>query len=80
MFKVKGKNKGTQTDFDGFFELITEPNAQLVINYLGYQEKIVSANRRESVIVLQASSERLNEVVTTGYSQNDSSAHQVRKL
>ena len=68
--QVKGKNKTTQTDFNGFYELITEPNAQLTINYLGYQEKIVNANRSESFIVLEQSSEMLEEVVKSGYSRN----------
>lgn len=66
---IKGKNKGTQTDFDGNFEIEADKGDVLIFSYLGYksQEVIITDNNVIN-IVLQEDASNLDEVVITGYS------------
>lgn len=60
--------KGVTTDADGKFEIIVEnSNAVLIITYVGYKEKRVSANQDNSTIQLFPNTEELKEVVLIGY-------------
>jgi iron complex outermembrane receptor protein len=66
---VKGTSSGTATDFDGNFELeVGDPNVTLVFSYIGYTtvERQASADMQ---VVLQESTESLEEVVLIGYGQ-----------
>ncbi|MCY4779029.1 TonB-dependent receptor [Sphingobacterium sp. UT-1RO-CII-1] len=67
--KVKNQEKGTSTDVNGDFEL---PNVSmgisLVISYVGYEtQEIIVENYQAKSIVLQMSSDALEEVVVVGY-------------
>lgn len=62
---VKGTNNGTITDLDGQFSLIVEPDAILVISYIGYTSQEVVANNKPIKILLEEDSNVLNEVVVT---------------
>lgn len=66
---IQGTSTGTATDFDGNFELeVGDANAILVFSYLGYHEKEITASANMQV-VLDESSESLNEVILIGYGQ-----------
>ena len=66
---VKGTTLGTATDFDGNFELeVGDPNAILVFSYIGYNSVEMQASAGMQV-VLQESTESLDEVVLIGYGQ-----------
>lgn len=64
--KVKGSNVGAVTNIDGDFTINAKPGETLVISYIGYENKEVAAGSALN-IVLDDSSETLNEVVVTGY-------------
>ena len=65
---IKGTTKGTQTDFDGVYNL---PNvtkgAILVFNYLGMKAKEVVVNSNEINVSLEEAAEALAEIVVIGY-------------
>lgn len=65
---VKGTVTGTETDFDGLFNL---PNIKkgtvLVFNYLGYAKKEVTVNQQQINVSLEEAAESLNEIVVIGY-------------
>lgn len=72
---VLGKQKGTVSDEDGYFELnnITESDT-LNISYLGYQNKFVLGkkfkNNPNLTIDLEESSDVLNEIIIQNYLTN----------
>ncbi len=60
----KGTSNGTQTDFDGNFTLSVNPNAVLIVSYVGYTAQEISANPNiELKIVLEENTNQLDEVV-----------------
>ena len=66
---IKGKNKGTQTDFDGVFILKATTGDVVVFSYVGMEtvEKIARTAEKWS-IVLKEKNEALGEIViSTGY-------------
>lgn len=65
----KGSTNGTQTDFDGNFSLnITDPNAILVISFLGYVTQEITVNDQTNFdLKLQKDTAVLDEVVIVGY-------------
>lgn len=65
----KGKNNGTISDINGTFSLnLSDDKAVLVVSYIGYVTKEVPVgNRSDFQIVMQESSEALDEVVVVGY-------------
>lgn len=65
---IKGTTKGIITDLDGNFSIDVEPNAVLVVSYLGYSSKEVAVNRLSILrIQLDPESSQLNEIVVVGY-------------
>src|SRR5690606_10364064 len=67
--QVKGTNKGTATDFDGYFTLEDiDENAVLILSYVGYQTQEVPVDGKSNITVtLLADSQLLDEVVVVGY-------------
>ena len=69
--KIKGTNTIAQTDVNGRFRLNAVPdNSVLVLNFVGYEPKEVTVNKRDSlVIAMVPDSKSLNEVtvVSIGY-------------
>lgn len=64
----KGSSNGTVSDLDGQFTIETKADAILVISCLGYDSKEVAVNGSEVInIVLNASTEFLEDVVVVGY-------------
>lgn len=65
----KGTSNGTQSDFDGNFELeVSDTNAVLVISYIGFATQEVSLAGQSSITVsLQEDAANLDEVVVIGY-------------
>ena len=65
---IKGTTVGTQTDFDGLYNLPkVDKGAILVFNYLGYAVKEVVVNEQTVNVVLEESAESLDEIVVIGY-------------
>jgi len=65
----KGTTNGTQADFDGNFSIVlNDPNAVLVVSYLGFATQQVGVNGRSVVnIALKEDAAGLEEVVVVGY-------------
>ena len=65
----KGTGNGVATDFDGNFTItVSNPDATLVVSYVGFQTQDVELAGRSHVdITLQYSAVMLNEVVAIGY-------------
>ena len=65
--KVVGTNMATITDIDGRFSLKAEPGQTLLVNYVGYLEKKVKADKTDIEIVMQEDANVLDDVVVVGY-------------
>ncbi len=65
----KGTTHGVSTDFDGNYSMeVSDPNAILVISYIGFEKQEVPINHKSEVnIMLQSSASTLDEVVLVGY-------------
>lgn len=64
---VKGETTGTATDIDGKFSLNVKPGSTLVVSYVGYETKELSASSSPMTIALTDNESILNEVVVVGY-------------
>jgi TonB-linked SusC/RagA family outer membrane protein len=67
---IKGTTKGVTTNFDGFYQFSNkiDANAILVFSYLGMKTKeIVVEGKTKIDVVLEESSDQLEEVVVVGY-------------
>jgi len=73
--QVKGSSIATATDAKGDFKLNVNPNATLVFTGIGFEEQSVNIGDRSEVNVSMASStQKLSEVVVTGYSTSTKEA------
>ncbi len=65
----KGTSNGTQSDFDGNFEIqVTDGNAVLVVSYVGFStQEIPLAGQTNVTISLKEDAAKLDEVVVIGY-------------
>lgn len=64
----KGTNNGTAADLDGNFELNVNPNATLVVSYVGYDPMDVPVNGNTDIhVVMKENSTMLAETVVIGY-------------
>ncbi len=65
-------NRGTSTDADGKFELNVNPNATLVVSFIGYQTQRVTISGKSVLnIRLAPMAANLNEVVVVGYQSQE---------
>ena len=65
---VKGTTVGTETDFDGAYQLKkVKRGAVLVFSYLGMQTKEVVADKEVINVTLEESAQQLDEIVVVGY-------------
>lgn len=63
-------SNGTITDIDGNFSIKVNPNATLVVSFIGYKTvEIPVKGQRNVKVTLQEDSEMLDEVVVVGYGQ-----------
>ncbi|PKV52904.1 TonB-linked SusC/RagA family outer membrane protein [Aquimarina sp. MAR_2010_214] len=65
---IKGTNRGTQTDFDGYYKLEVTNGESLVFSYLGFsnQEVIYSGQPKLDITLIEDAGE-LGEVIVVGY-------------
>ena len=67
---VKGTTTGTSTDVDGRFSIKAKAGDELVLSYIGYEQKTIrveSGNFNLGEIILVADSQVLDNVVVIGY-------------
>lgn len=66
----KGTANGAATDFDGKFELSVNPQATLVVSYIGFDAMDVAVNGQTTLhIVMKENATLLAETVVIGYGQ-----------
>ena len=64
----KGTSNGTATDIDGNFTINVEPNATLVISYIGYDPMEVPVDGRTEIkVTMKENATMLAETVVIGY-------------
>lgn len=65
---VKGTQRSTTTDFDGYYEIEAKENEELVISYIGFKNETVTVSKNKNInITLKEESSPLEEVVVVGY-------------
>ena len=65
---VKGITVGTETDFDGMYQLKkVKKGSILVFSHLGMQTKEVVADKEVIDVTLEESAQQLDEIVVVGY-------------
>ena len=64
---VKGTTTGVSTDFDGNFSIEAGEDAVLVVSYIGYATQDVSVAGQDTIMVMLASDNELDEVIVTSY-------------
>ncbi len=64
---IKGSSKGTQTDFDGNYNLTIENGEQLVFSYLGFETQELPIFSSLMNVKMIENIEALDEVVVVGY-------------
>ena len=71
---IEGTTNGTQTDFEGNFEIEAKKGDTLVFSYIGYKSEYVTIEKIEKFlkVVLEEDSALLEEVVIAGYSTKKS--------
>lgn len=68
---VKKSSTGTQTDFDGRYNIEANIGQTLVFSYVGFETKEVRVGTHNIINVSMAPSAVLEEVIVTGYSENN---------
>lgn len=63
----KGTRNGTITDQNGHFSLVVQPNASVVISYIGFESQTHVVTGNVLNVVMSEDSQALNEVVVVGY-------------
>ncbi|MEP6948176.1 MAG: SusC/RagA family TonB-linked outer membrane protein [Ginsengibacter sp.] len=62
---LKNANEGTLTNANGEFTLTVPKNGRLILSFIGYESKEVTASKNNLIIELTSSTKQLNEVVVT---------------
>ncbi len=64
----KGTFNGVSTDFDGNYSIDVNPDAILVVSYVGFKQKEIPVNGQQTINVsLEEDTSTLEEVVVVGY-------------
>jgi len=64
---IVGTTTGASTDFDGNYEITVTPGDVLQFSYVGYETKTVTIVNQQTLNVVLAEDNALNEVVVIGY-------------
>lgn len=76
---VEGTNIGTNTDFDGKFNLVLPENAKKIkVAYIGYTPQLLTINSEEMNIYLESNVQEIEEVVIA--SENKESYDQISSM
>ena len=65
---IRGTKKGTNTDFDGKFQIAVKPGEIIEISYLGFKTKAIPyVNQKNLNVQLTEEASQLDEIVIVGY-------------
>ena len=59
---VANSSKGTMTDIDGNFKINTNIKSNIVLSFIGYEKKVVRAEKKNMLIFLKPKSVLINEI------------------
>lgn len=65
---IKGTSRGTQTDFDGYYEIDAAPGEELIFSFIGMEEKKVFVSTKIHDVSMIAETKRLESVVVMAHS------------
>ncbi len=67
---IKGTSQGTITNVDGKYSITASADAQLVFNYVGFEENVQRVGNRSVInVTMKENAKSLEEVVVVGYGQ-----------
>lgn len=67
---IKGTSQGTITNVDGKYSITASADAQLVFNYVGFEENVQRVGNRTVInVTMKENAKSLEEVVVVGYGQ-----------
>lgn len=67
---IKGTSQGTITNVDGKYSINASADAQLVFNYVGFEENVQRVGNRSVInVTMKENAKSLEEVVVVGYGQ-----------
>ncbi len=64
---IQGTSTGVSTDYDGNFSISAAPSDKLVVSFIGFNDKVVSAAETDLRVVMSADANFLDEIVVVGY-------------
>ena len=64
---IKGIQRGTQTDFDGYYQIEAGPGEELTFSYIGFETQKIIIDSNTINVQLKQSSTDLEGVVVMGY-------------
>nr|WP_315211260.1 MG2 domain-containing protein [uncultured Flavobacterium sp.] len=64
---VKGIERGTQADFDGFYQIEAATGEELTFSYIGFETKKITIDSNIIDVQLKESNNSLEEVIVVGY-------------
>jgi len=65
---IESTTKGVISDSNGNYEIMADPNAKLHFSFIGMVEQIIDVNNRTTInVVLQETSQELEDVVVVGF-------------
>ncbi|MHC8947383.1 SusC/RagA family TonB-linked outer membrane protein [Sphingobacterium hungaricum] len=68
--RVEGTSIGTNSDQNGKYSLNADPNATLLVEFIGYEKQSVKVNNRSVInLTLLQSTENVDEVIVVAYGQ-----------
>ncbi|SFE72201.1 alpha-2-macroglobulin family protein [Flavobacterium xueshanense] len=65
---IEGIERGTQTDFDGYYQIEAAVGEELTFSYIGFETKKIAIVSNRIDVQLEESDNNLEEVVVVGYS------------
>jgi hypothetical protein len=68
IIKIKGTNRTTISDFDGYYQIEATQNEVVEFSFIGYETQVKTiASKKEINVILKAENSNLEEVVVVGY-------------
>lgn len=64
---INGLERGTSTDFDGFYQIEAATGEELTFTYIGFESQKITINSNIIDVLLEESRNSLEEVVVMGY-------------
>ncbi len=64
---VKGTQRSTISDFDGYYEIEAADGEELIFSFIGFKEEKITVNSKVINVLMDAEIAKLNEVVIVGY-------------